>query len=67
MWLLWLLPLAVIVFGGWLLLRAFVRLSAAMQEVRQNLAELSEMGPRLQRLGRDVSELAESIEEKRQQ
>ena len=67
MWALWLLPIVILAVGGWFLLRAFTRLQAAMQEVRHNLAELSEMGPRLQRLGHDVSELADSIEEKRQQ
>ena len=64
---LWLLPLAVLLVGLFLLFRAFVRLQTAMQEVRRGLAELSEMAPRLQRLGRDVSELAETMEEKRRQ
>jgi cytochrome c-type biogenesis protein CcmH/NrfF len=65
--LLWLLPLAIIVVGLFFAVRAFLRLQAAMQEVRKGLANLSEMAPRIQRLGRDVTDLAEAIEEKRRQ
>jgi cytochrome c-type biogenesis protein CcmH/NrfF len=64
---LWILPAVILVVGLCLLVRAFLRLQAAMHEVRQGLAELAEMAPRIQRLGRDVTELAESIEEKRRQ
>lgn len=53
--------------GSYFLLRAFIKLQAAMVEVRESLAELGEMGPRLQRLAGDVGQLAESIEEKRRQ
>ncbi len=64
---LWLLPAVVLVVGVYFLLRAFFRLNAAMAEVREGLAQMSEMGPRLQRLAGDMSELAESMEEKRRQ
>lgn len=67
MWLLWLLPIAVILVGVYFLLKAFVRVNAAMIEMRESLAELGQMAPRLQRLAGDVSQLAESIEEKRRQ
>lgn len=64
---LWVLPVAVLLVGLYVLFRAFVRLQAAMQEVRGNLAELAEIAPRLQGLAQDVAQLSESIEEKRQQ
>ncbi|MGH9280890.1 MAG: hypothetical protein ACRD12_22725 [Acidimicrobiales bacterium] len=65
--LLWGLPVLVLLAGLYFLLRAFIRLQSAMQEVRVNLAELAEMAPRLQGLANDVSQLAENIEEKRRQ
>lgn len=65
--LLWLLPVAVLVVGGFFLFRAFVRVSAAMREVRESMAELGDMGPRLQRLAGDMSELSDNIQEKRRQ
>lgn len=64
---LWVLPVLVLLVGLYFLMRAFLRLNAAMQEVRTNLAELAEMAPRLQGLANDVGQLAESIEEKRRQ
>jgi hypothetical protein len=64
---LWLLPVIILLGGLWFLLRAFIRLQAAMREVRVNLAELSEIAPRLQGLANDVGKLAESIEEKKRQ
>lgn len=64
---LWLIPAVVLVVGVYFLLRAFFRLNAAMAEVRQGLAELGDMGPRLQRLAGDMSQLAETMEEKRRQ
>ena len=64
---LWLLPAVVLVVGIWFLARSVVRLNAAMAEVREGLAQLGEMGPRLQRLAGDMSELSQSIEEKRRQ
>lgn len=67
MWALWLIPVAVLMVGLYFLLKAFLRVNEAMVEMRETLAELGEMGPRLQRLAGDVSQLAESIEEKRQQ
>jgi hypothetical protein len=65
--LLWLLPIAVLGVGGYFLVRAFLRLSAAMREVKAGLAELGEMAPRLQRLASDMSQLTETVEEKRRQ
>ncbi len=65
--LLWLLPVAVLLVGGFFLFRAFVRVSAVMREERQIMLELGEMGPRLQRLAGDMSELSDSIQEKRRQ
>ena len=65
--LLWLLPIAVLAVGGFFLVRAFVRVSAAMREVRAGMAELGEMGPRLQRLAGDMSQLSDSLQEKRRQ
>lgn len=67
MWALWLLLVLVLLAGGYFLLRAFVRVSQAMKELQAGLAELGEMGPRLQRLAGDVSQLADSIEERRRQ
>lgn len=65
---LWLIPvIAILLVGIFFLLRAFIRLSSAMAEVRTGLAQLSEMGPRLQRLANDVNQLNDSIEEKRRQ
>ncbi len=64
---LWLVPIAVLAVGVWFLLRAFIRVNAAMIEMRQALAELGDMAPRLQRLAGDVSQLAENMEEKRRQ
>ncbi|MFP5317551.1 MAG: hypothetical protein ACLGI2_04575 [Acidimicrobiia bacterium] len=67
MWALWLIPVVVLAVGMYFLLKAFVRVNQAMVEMRETLAELGEMGPRLQRLAGDVSQLAENIEEKRRQ
>ena len=64
---LWLLPIAILAVGGYFLVKAFTRMSAAMQDVKSGLAELGDMAPRLQRLAGDMSELADSIEEKRRQ
>ena len=64
---LWLLPAVVLVVGIWFLARSVLRLNEAMAEVREGLAQLGEMGPRLQRLAGDMSELSQSIEEKRRQ
>lgn len=65
---LWLIPvIAVLLVGLFFLFRAFIRLQSAMAEVRTGLSQLSEMGPRLQRLANDVSQLSDSIEEKRRQ
>ena len=55
----------VLVVGVVFLVRAFIRFNQAMGEVKQNLAQLGEMGPRLQRLAKDVGELTESLEQKR--
>ena len=64
---LWLLPAIVLVVGVYFLIRSVLRLNSAMSEVREGLATLGEMGPRLQRLAGDMSQLAESMEEKRRQ
>lgn len=64
---LWLIPIAVLLVGGYFLVRALLRFQAAMGEVRQAMAELGEMGPRLQRLAGDMTQLRESIEERRRQ
>ena len=64
---LWLLPVVVLAVGGYFLVKAFTRMSAAMHDVKSGLAELGEMAPRLQQLAGDMSELADSIEEKRRQ
>lgn len=64
---LWVIPILVLVGGLYFLLRAFMKVNEAMTEMRDTLAELGEMGPRLQRLAGDVSQLAENIEEKRHQ
>jgi hypothetical protein len=61
------LLIAALLVGGYFLLRAFARVSQAMKELQEGLAELGEMGPRLQRLAGDVSQLADSIEERRHQ
>lgn len=65
MWAFWVIAALLLVAGLVFLVRAFVRFNQAMGEVRQNLAELGEMGPRLQRLAKDVGELTESLEQKR--
>lgn len=67
MWALWLIPVVVLGVGMFFLLKAFVRVNQAMVEMRETLAELGEMGPRLQRLAGDISQLAENVEEKRPQ
>jgi cytochrome c-type biogenesis protein CcmH/NrfF len=65
--LLWILPVVALVVGVYFLVRAFLRLQAAMRDVKAGLAELNEMAPRLQRLAGDMSQLSESIEERRRQ
>ncbi len=65
---LWFVPVfALLIVGLFFLVRAFIKLQAAVVDVRKGLSDLNDMGPRLQRLGNDVSQLAESIEEKRRQ
>ena len=65
---LWLiLVLIVLAVGLFFLVRAFIRLQKQVIEVRKAMAELGDMGPRLQRLGQDMGKLAENIEEKRRQ
>ncbi len=63
--LLWLLPVVALLGAGYFLVRAFTRTSAAMREVREQLAEINEMGPRLQRLAGEMNNLTETLEEKR--
>ena len=64
----WFVPVvALLAVGIYFLVRAFIKLQRSVIEVRKGLADLNEMGPRLQRLGKDVSHLAETIEEKRRQ
>jgi uncharacterized membrane protein len=65
MWAFWVVAGLVLVAGLVFLVRAFIRFNQAMGEVKKNLAELGEMGPRLQRLAKDVGELTESLEQKR--
>ena len=64
---LWLLPAIVLVVGIYFLARAVIRLNGAMSEVRDGLAELGQMGPRLQQLAGDMNELGKSLEERRPQ
>jgi len=64
---LWLIPAVVLVAGLYFLARSVMRLNAAMSEVRDGLSQLGEMGPRLQRLAGDMTELNKSIEERRRQ
>ena len=65
---LWLIPLvALIGVGGFFLVRAVLRLNAAMAEMRQGLSSMAEMGPRLQRLAGDMTSLRESMEQRRPQ
>ncbi len=63
--LLWLLPVVALLAAGYFLVRAFIRTTAAMREVRERLAEINEMGPRLQQLAGEMSNLTETLEEKR--
>ena len=65
--LLWLLPVIALVVAVYFLVRAFLRTSAAMREVRENLTELNKMGPRLQQLAGEMSNLTDTLEEKRRQ
>ncbi|MCA1691492.1 MAG: hypothetical protein ABR540_03430 [Acidimicrobiales bacterium] len=65
---LWFIPvLALLGVGLYFLIRSFIKLQAAIKDVRSGLSDLGDMGPRLSRLGEDVSHLAESLEEKRRQ
>ena len=65
---LWLIPVvALLAVALFFLVRAFIRLQSQVIEVRKGLSELNEMGPRLQRLGKDIGQLAENLEEKRRQ
>jgi hypothetical protein len=58
---LWLIPIAILAVGGWFMVKAFIRLAGAMQQMRESLQELGEMAPRLQRLGEDMSALNEAL------
>lgn len=68
MWALWVAPMIVIiVVGGYFLVKAFIKVSSAMAELKNELTQLGEMGPRLQRLADDVGQLTDSMEERRRQ
>lgn len=67
MWALVALAIAVIGVGAFFLVRAAVRFSQAMSEVKDGLAQLGEMGPRLQTLSKDLGDLTESLEKNRPQ
>ena len=65
---LWLIPvIALLAVALFFLVRAFIRLQKQVVEVKNAMAELGDMGPRLQRLGKDMSQLAETMEERRRQ
>jgi hypothetical protein len=67
MWALWSVLVLVVLIGGFFLVKAFVKFSTAMAQLRTELTQLGEMGPRLQRLADDVGQLTDSMEERRPQ
>lgn len=68
MWALVLVPILVVVLvGGYFLAKAFMNISSAMAELKHELGQLGEMGPRLQRLADDVGQLTDSMEERNRQ
>ena len=68
MWALLLVPLLVIILvGGYFLAKAFMNITSAMAELKNELGQLGEMGPRLQRLADDVGQLTDSMEERNRQ
>lgn len=67
MWALWVVLVLVVLVGGFFLVKAFIKFSAAMVQLRTELTQLGEMGPRLQRLADDVGQLTDSMEERNRQ
>lgn len=64
---LWLLLVPVLLVGGFFLIRGFVRVSAALKELRASLDEMSEAGLRLRDLRGDLDKLTETMERRRRQ
>jgi hypothetical protein len=64
---LWLLLVPVVLVGGFFLVRGFVRVNAALKDVRANLEEMSEAGLRLRDLRGDLDRLNEAMDRARRQ
>ena len=62
---LWLLLIPVVLVGGFFLIRGFVRVGAALRELRANLDEMSQAGLRLRDLQGDLDRLTETMERAR--
>lgn len=46
------------------MVRAFIRLAAAMKQMRESLAELGAMAPRLQQLGEEMAVINRTLEQR---
>ena len=64
---LWLLLVPVALVGGFFLVRAFIRLTAAIKGVRDTMAELAVASESLREVQAEVSRLTETIDEVRRQ
>lgn len=53
--------------GGYLITRTLGKLSSALQEVNESMNELGQVGPQLQQLGKELGDLSDSLERRRQQ
>lgn len=61
---LWVILAAILLVAGWFMVRAFVRLGAAMRQMRESLSELGQMGPRLQQLGEEMTAINQALEQR---
>ena len=64
---LWLLLIPVMLIGGFFLIRAFMRLSKSIVELRSAMTELAEAGAALNDVQAEVSRLGATVDEAHRQ
>ena len=62
---LWLLLVPVVLIGGFFLVRGFVRMSAALAQLRVAMDDLAQAGAALHKVQEEVSKLGATAEEMR--
>ena len=64
---LWLLLIPVLLIGGYFMIRAFMRLSKSIVELRTAMNDLAEAGAALNSVQAEVAKLGATVDEQRRQ